>query len=184
MVPPTIGNTSRYNLRNVNDLQTLHAKKTQLYFNSFLPSVIREWNELPQPTRNSTYLSSFKYLLNSKSRETKSPSYFFEGKRLGQIYHTRLRTGCSSLNQHLFSKNIVDSPMCVYGSLEDTTHHLLNCTRYNNIRHQMLNSVSRFCNPTLHTLLCGDRNLTIEQNKSIIITVQEFITQSGRFKIQ
>ena len=45
LVPPTIGNTSRYNLRNVNDLQTLHAN-TQYYFNSFLPSVIREWNEL------------------------------------------------------------------------------------------------------------------------------------------
>ena len=104
LVPPTIGNTSRYNLRNVNDLQTLHAN-TQCYFNSFLPSVIREWNELSQPIRNSTSLSSFKYRLNSGA--TKPPSYYFEGKRLGQIYHTRLRTSCSSLNQHLFSKRSV-----------------------------------------------------------------------------
>ena len=183
LVPPTIGNTSRYNLRNINDLQTVHAK-TQLYFNSFLPSVIREWNELPQPTRDSTSISSFKYRLDSITRETKPPSYYYEGKRLGQIYHTRLRTGCSSLNQHLFSKNIVDSPLCDCGSIEDTTHYLLNCTRYNNIRHQMFNSVSRFCNPTLHTLLCGNSNLTNDKNKSIMIAVQEFITQSGRFKIQ
>ena len=183
LVPPTIGNTSRHNLRNINDLQTVHAK-TQLYFNSFLPSVIREWNELPQPTRDSTSISFFKYRLDSITRETKPPSYYYEGKRLGQIYHTRLRTGCSSLNQHLFPKNIVDSPLCDCGSIEDTTHYLLNCTRYNNIRHQMFNSVSRFCSPTLHTLLCGNSNLTNDKNKSIMIAVQEFITQSGRFKIQ
>ena len=90
----------------------------------------------------------------------------------------------SSLNQHLFSKNIVDSPLCDCGLIEDTTHYLLNCTRYNNIRQQMFNSVSRFCSPTLHTLLRGNSNLTNEQNKSIMIAVQEFITRSGRFKIQ
>ena len=32
--------------------------------------------------------------------------------------------------------------------------------------------------------LGGNSNLTNEQNKSIMIAVQEFITQSGRFKIQ
>ena len=48
----------------------------------------------------------------------------------------------------------------------------------------MFNSDSRICNPTLHTLLCGNSNLTNEQNKSIMIAVQEFVTQSGRFKIQ
>ena len=31
-------------------------------------------------------------------------------KRLGQIHHARLRTSCSSLRQHLFEKNIIDSP--------------------------------------------------------------------------
>ena len=160
----------------------LYNAKTQLYFNSFLHSVIREWNELPQPTSDSTSISSFKYRLDSI--ETKPPSYYYEGKRLGQIYHTRLRTGCKSLNQHLFSKNIVDSSLCDCGSIEDTTHYFLNCTRYNNIRHQMFNSVSRFCSPTLHTLLYRNSNLTNEQNKSIMTAVQEFITQSERFKIQ
>ena len=70
LVPTTIGNASRYNPRNINNLQTVHAK-TQLYFNSLLPSVIRKWNELPQPTRDSTSISSFIYRLNSISRETK-----------------------------------------------------------------------------------------------------------------
>ena len=41
LVPPTIGSTTNYQLRNSSDLLTLHAS-SQLYFNSFLPSVIRE----------------------------------------------------------------------------------------------------------------------------------------------
>ena len=38
---------------------------------------------------------------------------------------------CSSLNQHLYSKNIVDSPLCQCGAIETTEHHLLHCPLYN-----------------------------------------------------
>ena len=129
LVPPTIGNCSRYNLRNVYDIRTVRAN-SELYYKSFLPSVIREWNELPQSIRDSTTLSTFKYRLDSTSRESKPPSYYFEGSRLGQIYHARLRTGCSSLNQHLVSKNIINNSLCVCGSVESTNHYFLNCTIY------------------------------------------------------
>ena len=47
LVPPTVGSTSSYPLRNANDLQIIHAN-SQLYYNSFLPSALREWNELPE----------------------------------------------------------------------------------------------------------------------------------------
>ena len=160
------------------DLQALHAN-THCYFNSFLPSVIREWNELSQPIRNSTSLSFFKYKLNSGA--TNPTSYYFEGKRLGQIYHTRLRTSCSSLNQHLVSKNIVDSPLCACGSIEDTNHCSFNCVQYNDIRQQLINSISDFCDPTLNLLLYGDRNLTYEQNKNIMVSVQRVHHQVWTF---
>ena len=78
--------------------------KSELYYKPFLPSVIREWNELPQSIRDSTTLSTFKYRLNSTSREAKPPSYYFEGSRLGQIYHARLRTGCSTKSTPGFKK--------------------------------------------------------------------------------
>ena len=52
------------------------------------------------------------------------PRYYNTGKRLDQIYHARLRTSCSSLRQHLFSKRITDSPQCVCCSIEDTHHYL------------------------------------------------------------
>ena len=52
LVPPTVGSTIHYNLRNDSDLHIglVHAN-TQQYYNSFLPSVIRGWNEL-----HATYL--------------------------------------------------------------------------------------------------------------------------------
>ena len=31
-----------------------------------------------------------------------------------QILHTRLQTGCSSLNYDLYSKNNIESPVCNY----------------------------------------------------------------------
>ena len=46
LVPPLVGEESRYNLRNTENVQSLHAR-TKLYSESFLPSVIREWNSLP-----------------------------------------------------------------------------------------------------------------------------------------
>ena len=42
LIPPIVGNTSTYNLRNANDIGMVHAN-SQLYYNSFLPSVIRKW---------------------------------------------------------------------------------------------------------------------------------------------
>ena len=61
--------------------------------------MIREWNELPEVTRDLPSITKFKYELDSD--KMKIPSYYFDGKRLGQIYHARLRTNCSSQNQHL-----------------------------------------------------------------------------------
>ena len=40
-----VGQNSQYALRNSDDLQTLHSRRT-LYYNSFLPSPIREWDTL------------------------------------------------------------------------------------------------------------------------------------------
>ena len=45
LVPPIIQETSNYNLRNADEIQTLHAR-TNLYYNSFFPSTIRAWNSL------------------------------------------------------------------------------------------------------------------------------------------
>ncbi|MES9994358.1 MAG: reverse transcriptase family protein [Candidatus Thiodiazotropha sp.] len=180
LVPPTIGNTTSYPLRNSSDLLTVHAS-SQLYYNSFLPSVIREWNELPEDVRNLPSIATFKHELNSDI--LKIPTFYFDGSRLGQIYHARLRTNCSSLNQHLFSKNIIDSPLCACQAVEDTNHFLFNCERFRDLRQELFNKITPICQPTLNILLFGSEQLTDIENRQIFTAVQEFLVRSKRFEI-
>ena len=53
LVSQSVGNNTTYSLRNASNIQIIHAK-SQFYYNSFLPSVIRDWNELPMNTRNAS----------------------------------------------------------------------------------------------------------------------------------
>ena len=63
LVPPSISDISSYNLRNANNLQTVETR-TRQYYNSFLPSVIREWNGLSEEIRNASSVSVFKSRLD------------------------------------------------------------------------------------------------------------------------
>ena len=64
LVPAIVGSASKYPLRNSSDLQTLHTN-SRLYYTPFLPSAVRNGNELPEQTRNSPSLNIFKNRLNS-----------------------------------------------------------------------------------------------------------------------
>ena len=75
----------------------------KLYYNFFLPSVVRDWNELPHTTRNAPSICAFKSSLNSTLIGV--PLFYLDGKRIGQIYHARLGMDCSSLNHNIFKKN-------------------------------------------------------------------------------
>ena len=87
----------------------------------------RLWNLQPDNIRESPSIQALKYSL--KSNISSKPFYYYTGSRLGQILHSRLRMQCSSLNQHLYRKNIVDSPNCVCGLTESTTHYLFHYPR-------------------------------------------------------
>ena len=64
LIPTTVNNISRYNLRNAQNIQTIDPRSTQ-YYNSFLPSYIREWNNLSLDVRNSDSIIIFKRKMNS-----------------------------------------------------------------------------------------------------------------------
>ena len=108
--PQNVGNTSRYSLRNSDNLQGIFSR-TALYSNFFLSSTIRTWNNLPAEVRQLDSLDTFKQFL-SRERE-RVPKFFYSGNRRGQLLHTRIRTNCSNLNNDLFLKNITDS-LCVF----------------------------------------------------------------------
>ena len=155
-VPLTVENTVSYNLFDSHNIRPIQTQ-TQLYYKSFLPSSIRDWNDLPLIARNSPSLSSFKSQLNKD--KMKVPKYYNVGKRTLKIYHLRLRINCSSLNFHLYSKNIAESPNYVYGVVESAKHFLLECLRFQQMRLDMMNIISTMSETSLNTLLYGDENL-------------------------
>ena len=138
LIPPSVGSTVRYALCNNSDLQTIPAKSQQ-YYKSFLPSATRSWNGLSEDKRNSPSMTTFKSKLNSNIN--RPPAYYYIGSRLGQIHHTRLRLNCSSLNQYLFHKNIIDNPQCECGAVEDTQHFFLRCNRFNDLRQELVDKI-------------------------------------------
>ena len=101
LVPPLVQNVSRYNLRNSYDTHTI-ASRTTLFYNSFLPSSIRDWNRLNPDIRNAGTLDAFKHKLNQNLPVV--PKHSYSGIRKYQIWQTRIRTGCSSLKNDLFLK--------------------------------------------------------------------------------
>ena len=93
LVPQSVSQTSGYNLRNNNNIQQI-STRTALYANSFLPSVINDWNALPDEAKALETVNMFKKILN---RHKPKPSIiFYFGDRRTQILHTRIRTNCSS----------------------------------------------------------------------------------------
>ena len=58
LVPQPVGAVSRYNLRNANNLQTI-TSRTNLYYQSFLSSAIRGWNNLQIEIKQSDSVNSF-----------------------------------------------------------------------------------------------------------------------------
>ena len=153
LVPPTVNNISRYNLRNAHNIQTIDSRTTQ-YFNSFLPSSIREWNNLSLDVRNSDSIIIFKLKLNSDIKHIHR--YFYAGNRRAQVLHTRFRTKCSSLNDDLFQKRINDSPLCRCGNVENTDHYFLCCQFYHAQRAELIHEISQLTLVTLQILLFGN----------------------------
>ena len=125
---------TRYQLCNTDDF-AIPISRTAFYYNSFLPSTVRDWNALSPTIRNSAILNTFKNrFYNTQGERISLPKYIsnVQTTREGQIYHTRLRLECSALNQHLHSKNIIEILLCTFGAVEDSAHYLLVCPNYRN----------------------------------------------------
>ena len=63
LVPATIDSSSNYNLRNSNNIHLVNSR-TALYYNSFLPSVVPDWNNIPDDRRNVDSVIAFKNVLS------------------------------------------------------------------------------------------------------------------------
>ena len=177
LLPPRVQERSRYLLRNPNNF-IVPATRTTGYFNSFLPSALREWNSLSIASRNSSSLVSFKRTLR-ESITVPPQFYTIQTTRVGQILHTRIRLECSSLNQHLHKKNLINDPNCSCGQVESTAHFLLTCPRYNQIRQRYFRDIP--VPITVNILLHGATDQNSTCNDLIFKQVQLYIIASKRF---
>ena len=107
------------NISNANNISTINARTNQ-YFNSFLPSTIRDWNSHSEQHINSTSFASFKHTLNQTNISVLK--YFFVGDRHPKVLHTRLRTKGSALNYEIYLKNLTGTPFCRCGNIETSEH--------------------------------------------------------------
>ena len=154
----------------------MHAN-TNLFFNSFFPSTIRAWNELSEEIKEANTVSAFKYRLNRNKRSP--PKYYNVGTRIGQILHARIRMECSSLNWHLFRKNIVASPTCDCGGLESPYHFFFICPRCTGIRNTYLSNILQ--TRCTKELLFGKDTASVNENETLFLKVQDYIIKSRRF---
>ena len=93
-----------------------------------------------------------------------------------------MRCFSSNLKSDLYRVNLVASPSCECGSMnEDAYHFLFECTLYVNHRVVLYNTVMKYPPLTTEKLLSGDPALTYENNVEIILAVQGYIKATKRF---
>ena len=67
------------------------------------------------------------------------------------------------------------------GAVEDTRHFFPRYNLYRNLRQELLNKISTFCQPTLDVILYGSSHIPVEENTHIFLAVQDFIINTKRF---
>ena len=176
LIPPTLSETHQYNTRRTHNIATINCR-TSFYQNSFLPSTINLWNNIPVEIRNNSSRNNFKRYLNRDFNRV--PKYFNLGSRTLQIIMARLRLQCSLLKDHLFLKNVIDSRLCTCGSIENTDHYFFSCPNYTDIRNDTLSNLN---NIDTNILIYGNNLLPENENKIIFESVARFIIQTKRFE--
>ena len=119
LVPSTVSERNRYNVRSRHNLSNIRTR-TNLFNNSFFPSVIRLWNELPRTTRNAEAVEEFENKLNRNSNIDKPNKLYYIGDRRLAISHARLRMQCACNTAN-----------------EDAFHYLCECPRYRLYREEL-----------------------------------------------
>jgi hypothetical protein len=180
LLPPEFREYVGYNLRNSQNI-LLPFTRLESFRRSFFPFSIRLWNALPVDTRSSLSVSDFKVALKQDIVEPNLLYYY--GERWASVHHARIRIGCSKLNADLcLNLHVKDNTTCLCGSLlEDAEHYFLHCTRYNNIRYDLVNAIAHCTDVTVSTILHGDPQLHFKDNIKIFGAVHSYIVKSNRF---
>ena len=99
-------NENAYNLHNQTDYSNPFTR-LQLYHNSFFPSSIKLWNNLPLEIRSAPTVSSFKKSLINDVNLLKPSRYYSYGCRVLNVLHTRLSHTSNNLNAVLYRLKLI-----------------------------------------------------------------------------
>ena len=191
LVPGQVRDTVNYNLRNRNQLQVPFAR-TVRYFNYFILSTSRRWNNLEPTIKNLSTVYQFKTALKQLYGYRTNKLYLV-GLPQYHTHHTRLRLGLSGLHGHLYRYNIIQDGTCpnCYLGQEDTKHYVLHCPFYNIQRINLLEHLVETIpfealsllndNALIHGLLHGFEFMSFTGNKTVFHLFQSFIKMTHRF---
>ena len=176
------------NSENIPQLRTKH----NFFKNSFLPSSIKEWNNLEPQIRKPKSISIFKSNVLKLIQPKPNNIYYCHNPK-GIKLLKRLRLGLSHLRKHKFKHNFQDclNPLCLCGNeIENSTHYLLHCPTYTNERLTLLNKIKSINCSILESsdaavtkiLLFGDNTLSNSSNTIILNSAIECIISAQRFE--
>ena len=110
------------------------------------------------------------------------------GNRKAHHLHTRFRLKFTQLNQDLFIRTLVDSPLCACGCTEDYMHYFLECPVYRVERETLLMHINNFVNTAriskkkiVDIIIYGRTDLSVQDNANIAEHVQTYIIDTKRF---
>ena len=176
-------------LRNATTLSSQKHRLTS-FKNSFIPATTHLWNQLPESVRQTQSRPIFCKLIWDHLGKTKPPLFYSSGTKHGNIIHTRLRVGLSSLNSHMYTTfRSTPSPACSCGyHTEDVKHFILSCPNHAQPRHQLL-TLTRTLIPTFDSLSRQEKVNTFLHGSNVHTTFhpklayifQSFLSQTHRF---
>ena len=165
--------------------------RTERFAKTFFPDAIKLWNTLMPFFNEMPCLSELKKHLLSLFRPT-AKSIFNIYDPVGTKHLFQLRLGLSKLRSHKKNHNFLDTPtdhcLCKTG-VEDTRHYLFHCPFYARHRATLASSVINVLEQkNLNHLadseplyLYGDKTLTFEENRTIILATIHYIKNTNRF---
>ena len=179
LIPVNVEIPHHYNLRHPGRVN-IRQPRLNSTLRSFFYFGLTIWNKLPFNTRQSETLSIFKSSIYVKP--DKNVLYYY-GERWSNVHHSRIRMGCSKLNADLcFKLHVRDNPSCICGaSCENDFHFFIQCPCYTEQRNVLRSAIAHLSPLQLNTLLHGDSNLTLDQNKVVFDAVHTFIKTTERF---
>ena len=70
--------------------------------------------------------------------------------------------------------------MCECSEIGNTSHFFLHCNLYGQLRHDLLDRVSTYCQPTVNVFLYGNTDLTDVENAELFSAVQHYMGLDAR----